>query len=372
MAHRLSRQFSLIEAAAGIDRAVIEESDATAAARALLNGIGVLLGVRRAALLMFDPGLDGLSVLFQWTSGRMSLAGEPVATAADDLPWLRESAPYRIVTPNRVPAVFAPADVGREGGEVLLAPLVVQRTFVGAVALEGAASVGWADEDVQQALRLMHQAAVALNELRLRRETAEMGWEALRALAVAIDAKSQWTGGHSERVSELARALAGRLELSAEQRDILHRGGLLHDIGKIGVATEVLDHAGKLDDAMRRAVEAHPAIGARILEPMRAFRPLIPIVRHHHERWDGKGYPDRLAGEDIPYLARILAVVDVYDAMQSPRPYRAALPEDFVLEHIVDSAGSAFDPDLIDPFIDMIRGGWTFDLTLQRPAAHVG
>jgi putative nucleotidyltransferase with HDIG domain len=361
MADRLSRQFRLIEAAAEVDRAVIEEGDASAASRALMGGIGELLPVDRAGLLLFDPGNDGLSILFQSDPSGISVAGVPKETTPDDLPWLKESAPYQIVTPNRVPEVFSAAEVGSSGGRVLIAPLAVRGTFVGAMALEVGADATWTDDDMAQALQLVHQASVALNELRLRRETLEMGWEALGALAIAIDAKSQWTSGHSERVSELATGLAGRLELSIEQRDLLHRGGLLHDIGKIGVSTEVLDYPGKLDDAMRQAIEAHPAIGARILEPIKVFRPLIPIVRHHHERWDGKGYPDGLAGTDIPYLARILAVADVYDAMKSARPYRPALSKEIVLEHILEGAGSAFDPELVEPFHDLITSGWTFD-----------
>lgn len=371
MADRLSRQFRLIEARAGIDRAIIEESDATAATRALLGGISELLPVTRSALLLFDPGLDGLSILFRRDDGKLSLAGPPQETLPGGLPWLKESTPYRFVTPNRVPEVFLAADVGRDGGQVFIAPLAVQGTSVGVVALEMGADATWTDDDVAQILQLLHQTALALNELRLRRETVEMGWEALRALAIAIDAKSKWTAGHSERVSELAVALADRLELSMEQRDLLHRGGLLHDIGKIGVPSEVLDYAGKLDEQMRRSVEAHPAIGARILLPIRVFRPLIPIVRHHHEQWDGSGYPDGLAGTEIPYLARILSLADVYDAMQSPRPYRAALPKDFVLEHIRDGAGSAFDPELVQIFLEMMRAGGEVHRSGQELHANV-
>jgi putative nucleotidyltransferase with HDIG domain len=371
MADRLSRQFRLIEAGAGIDRAVIEEGDATAAARALLAGVGGLLPVARSALLLFDPGMDGFSILFRWDGRGTAPAGAPQEEAPNALPWLKGSMPHRIVTPNRVPTEFAAADIGSGGGQVLIMPLAVQGVFVGALALEADAASGWTDDDVAQVRQLVHQAAVALNELRLRRETVEMGWEALRALAIAIDAKSKWTSGHSERVSELAWALAGRLELSVDDRDVLHRGGLLHDIGKIGVSTEVLDYPGKLDESMRRAIEAHPAIGARILEPIKVFRPLIPIVRYHHERWDGMGYPDGLAGTEIPYLARILAVADVYDAMQSPRPYREALSQAVVLEHIRAGAGTAFDPELVEPFHDLVTSEWALNPPDRRSRVNV-
>jgi len=182
-----------------------------------------------------------------------------------------------------------------------------------------------------------------------------LGRGALTALARAIDAKSGWTSGHSDRVSEMSVALGRELGLSRVELEQLHRGGLLHDLGKIGIRSTILDKPGKLTDEEMRIVREHPQIGADILAPIEAFADVIPIVRHHHERYDGKGYPLGLAGEQIPLVARILAVVDVYDALTSERPYRKALSKREVVEDFRSVAGSQFDPVVVAAFLGLIQ-----------------
>ncbi len=242
---------------------------------------------------------------------------------------------------------------------------------MGVAAVESEGGVEFEDEDVSRALQLIDKAAVALNEVRLRRELAEMSWETLRALANTIDAKSKWMTGHSERVADLAWAIARRLGLGLEDLETLHRGSLLHDLGQIGVAAEILDFPGRLDDEMRRAIELHPVIGAEILEPIGVFRPLLPIVLHHHERWDGQGYPHGLSGTDIPYLARILAVADVFDAVISARPYREGRPKEMVLTIIREGAGSHFDPDVVIAFEAVMAKGWEYEPVMGSAVGEV-
>jgi putative nucleotidyltransferase with HDIG domain len=241
---------------------------------------------------------------------------------------------------------------------VLVLPLFARGELFGCVGLASATDHGFDDEDTARARRLVDQAAVGLNALRLRVELAETSWEALHALANAIDAKSKWTAGHSQRVTNLAMLLGREVGLDERETDILHRGGLLHDIGKIGVDANILDFPGPLDAEMRDAIQRHPEIGADILAPLRVFQPLMPIVLHHHERWDGKGYPDGLAGEAIPRLARLLAVADVFDAMVSARPYRDAMDPAKVTQIIIGDSGTAFDPDMVKAFKAVIASGW--------------
>jgi putative nucleotidyltransferase with HDIG domain len=185
-------------------------------------------------------------------------------------------------------------------------------------------------------------------------ELEETNWGALRALARAIDAKSEWTAGHSERVTELSLRLGRALGLSAVDLDILHRGGLLHDVGKIGVPARLLDHPGTLTKEDWDMVREHPIIGGRILEPIRALAPALPIVRQHHERWDGKGYPFGLVGTQIHHLARVLTVADTYDAMASARPYRGAMDTRAALAEIWRSRGTQFEPRIVDVFLEMM------------------
>lgn len=173
-------------------------------------------------------------------------------------------------------------------------------------------------------------------------------WEVLRALAIAIDAKNPCTQGHSARVGLLAVALAATLGLPPDQIARIERAALLHDVGKIGVGDAILLKAEPLDPAERAAVAAHPLIGAQMLRGIESLASLVPGVLHHHERYDGTGYPAGLAGSDIPLDARVIAVADAYDAMRTDRPYRAARSPLAALHELERCRGSHFDPDVVD------------------------
>jgi HD-GYP domain-containing protein (c-di-GMP phosphodiesterase class II) len=186
----------------------------------------------------------------------------------------------------------------------------------------------------------------------------------LGTLARAIDAKSHWTAGHSERVTRLAVAIARAMGLPGQEITELERGGLIHDIGKLGTPVEILDKPARLTPEEERIMRLHPQAGVHILEPIPAFTPLLPIVGQHHERWDGTGYPNGLSGEHIARTARVLAVADVFDAMRSDRPYRAGLPLDAVVDAITTGAGTHFDPDVVAGFLDVVPA---IDLILAQP-----
>jgi putative two-component system response regulator len=171
------------------------------------------------------------------------------------------------------------------------------------------------------------------------------------ALARAIEAKSRYTQGHSERVTSYAVSLARRLGLGEADCDLLRRGGLLHDIGKIAIPDAILNKPGELTAEECEIVKRHPDEGVRIVESLRSVRDTVPQIRWHHERLDGRGYPDGLFGTAIPLLARLLAVADVYDALASERPYRSALPFGRCLEVLgADAAGGGLDPELVAVF----------------------
>ncbi|MFY9559835.1 MAG: HD domain-containing phosphohydrolase [Terriglobales bacterium] len=166
----------------------------------------------------------------------------------------------------------------------------------------------------------------------------------LTALARAIDAKSTWTAGHSERVTNLALRIGHAIGLPAGDLQIMHRGGLLHDIGKIGTPPAILDKPGKLEPEEMQIMRDHVKIGVRILEPIPCLREAMPIVAQHHEWFNGSGYPAGLAGENISLHARIFAVADCYDAIVSARPYRKGLPTQRALEILKQNSGTQFDP----------------------------
>ncbi len=177
----------------------------------------------------------------------------------------------------------------------------------------------------------------------------------LEALARTIDAKSPWTAGHSTRVAEIAVAIARALHFDAPTQERIRRGALLHDIGKIGIPSAILDSPAPLTDEQMAIIREHPAVGARILEPVPHCADILPMVLQHHERFDGGGYPAGLAGTGISLDARVLAVADVYDAMTNNRPYRRGLPPRDAAVRISEAAGTQFDPDVVAAFADAFR-----------------
>lgn len=179
--------------------------------------------------------------------------------------------------------------------------------------------------------------------------------ESIQTLRYTVEAKDTYTRGHSDRVSEYSVLIGEALELPEEDIKKLKIGGLFHDIGKIGVPDSILQKAGKLSDDEYSEIKNHPSIGAHILSTASIFQDIIPIVKHHHERYDGKGYPSQLAGENIPYLARITAVADTFDAMTSKRSYRDSLPLDYVITEFERCKGTQFDPKIADVFIDILK-----------------
>lgn len=175
------------------------------------------------------------------------------------------------------------------------------------------------------------------------------------ALARAVEAKCRYTLGHAERVAGHALTLAGRLGLPAAERDVLRRGAILHDLGKINLPDAVLNKAGPLTADEFELVKQHPLQGARIVEPLRSIRDALPLIRWHHERLDGQGYPDGLSGDAIPLLVRVLSVADVYDALTSARPYRPALSVAESLDLLRrDAAGGGLDSELVECFCQLM------------------
>ncbi|MEM0913745.1 MAG: HD-GYP domain-containing protein [Planctomycetota bacterium] len=172
----------------------------------------------------------------------------------------------------------------------------------------------------------------------------------LHALTSAIDAKDSYTHGHSERVALLSRMLADAMGLDAEAAERVHLSGLVHDVGKIGVPEAVLCKNGPLTDDEFDAIKRHPEIGATILRDIPQMQDLVPGVLHHHERWDGRGYPHGLAGAEIPLVGRIIGLADAFDAMSSNRTYRQALHPTAVQVEIAANAGKQFDPDVVEAF----------------------
>jgi HD-GYP domain-containing protein (c-di-GMP phosphodiesterase class II) len=179
--------------------------------------------------------------------------------------------------------------------------------------------------------------------------------QSLLGLANALEAKDPYTRGHSDRVSRWSRRLGIAVGLDGPTIETIAQAGLLHDIGKIGVPEDVLRKPGALDHGDWELMRRHPLIGAQIVSPFDFFAGGAVVIRHHHERWDGSGYPDGLTGQAIPLGARIVAVADVFDALTSERSYRAALSHDAAIHHVAAEASRTLDADIVAAFVDLAR-----------------
>ena len=190
--------------------------------------------------------------------------------------------------------------------------------------------------------------------------------ESIETVRYTVEAKDTYTRGHSDRVSAYSVLIGQKLNLSEEDIRRLRIGGLFHDVGKIGVPDSILLKEGKLSDDEYSEIKNHPTIGAHILSTASIFQDILPIVKYHHEKYDGTGYPERLKGENIPYLARIAAVADAFDAMTSKRVYRDSLPIEKVIEEFKRCKGSQFDPELADVFIDILENDYNSIREIQE------
>lgn len=190
--------------------------------------------------------------------------------------------------------------------------------------------------------------------------------EIIQTLRYTVEAKDTYTRGHSDRVSEYSVLIGKYLNLSEADLKLLKLGGLFHDIGKIGVPDSILQKTAKLTDDEYSEIKNHPTIGAHILSNATMFKDILPIVKHHHERFDGRGYPSRLQGNDIPYLARIAAIADTFDAMTSKRAYRDSLPIDIVKEEFIKCSGTQFDPEIAETFLNILNNHYNEIEEIQK------
>jgi putative nucleotidyltransferase with HDIG domain len=232
------------------------------------------------------------------------------------------------------------------------------------------ANVTGADELARLANNFNHMAgsieALVRRLKQALRQNQELFLETIRTLAAAIDAKDPYTRGHSERVSSYSMAIARHLGLSQDEVFRVRTAAILHDVGKLGIRDGILNKPGRLTEEEYAVMQQHTAIGAQIMEPIRMLKEIIPGIRNHHETWDGSGYPDKLTGEAIPLVARIIGVADTFDAMTTNRPYQEAKTLDFVLSQLRAMSGARFDSRVVNALLAAVAAG---DVT-PPAAAH--
>jgi putative nucleotidyltransferase with HDIG domain len=253
------------------------------------------------------------------------------------------------------------AEVGKIIGvplrDTIVLPLKPRDRFLGLIQVANKVARGpYSGEDLDLINILSGQIGFVIQNADLFRNLQRAYIDTLTALTTAIDAKDSYTHGHSERVTQLSLELGQELKLGRDDLENIRIAGILHDIGKIGIPETILNKPGRLSDEEFETIKSHPDLGVKILRKVEFLSGIIPLILHHHERFDGRGYPAGLAGDKIPLVSRIIAVADTFDAMTSDRPYRKALDERSALEEIERCRESQFDPQVADAFLACRRG----------------
>jgi putative nucleotidyltransferase with HDIG domain len=248
-------------------------------------------------------------------------------------------------------------EIIKAGLESLVAvPLVSKEKIFGALGVFGVnRQRSFSGRDINLLQSVGKQAAIAIENASLYENIEQMLINTITSFASIIDAKSPWTKSHSERIADYAVAIGKKMGLDEDALETLRLGGLLHDIGKIETYDVIIDKMDKLSHDEFAHIKKHPEKGAKFLEPIKQLKNIIPVIKHHHERVDGKGYPSGLKGDKIPLPARILSVADTYDSIISDRPYRKSSEHEDAIKEIKSCSGTQFDPSVVDALIDVIK-----------------
>jgi len=239
---------------------------------------------------------------------------------------------------------------------VLCVPVESAQNVLGAIYLDTLAASGiFLEFDLELVSAIGKQAGVAIERARLMDNLSNLFYQTIRTLVATIEAKDKYTRGHSERVTSYAVQIAQEMELEQETIDLIHLGGLLHDIGKVGIPESVLNKPGRLTKEEFEIIKTHPVIGADIVRNIQGTERVLELVLHHHEKFEGGGYPDGLSGDQITLPTRILTVADCYDAMTSSRSYRKNFVKEEIIAEFERCSPSQFDPDITKVFLELIR-----------------
>ena len=318
----------------------------------------VLGGVKKSSLILFDEETGELNVkifkgLQQEQNPRPTKIGEGIAGKV-----------FEQGEPIMINNVHGP-DTQPEGepyrGEnlaksSLCVPLKAKEKTIGVLSVSDKLSgEAFEENDLHMLVTLASQIAITINNAQLYEDLEASYLSAVRALANSLDAKDAYTHGHSERVAQYSLEIGKKMRLDPDTLKTLHIGALLHDIGKIGISEAIINKGSRLTDEEYELIKTHPVRGASIIEPAKFLKSKVPLIKYHHERYDGAGYPEGLAGDNIPLMARIVCVADSYDAMTSKRAYRDPIPRESAVKELVKCSGTHFDSRIVATFIEILN-----------------
>ncbi len=320
-------------------------------------------------LLVQELGLDAAAVVFDGSlRKRRTRIGERGEDLLAQLDWKRMAAEFEagrtvLAGGEAAQAYFA----GMPVESVVAVPLTARKRLAGGlIGVSVTPRRRFQEGDRRLMTVVATQAAAAVDNVHLYRDLQHTVTSTIEGLVIALEAKDEYTAGHSQRVARWAEIIALQSGLEGDEVERVVKGALLHDIGKIGVDEEALRKAGKLTPEEFQAFQSHPVISRRILEPLRFLGPVVDYVAHHHERFDGQGYPGRLLGDAIPLGARIICLADSFEVMSTDRAYRKRLPREIALAELRRCAGTQFDPRLVEVFLRYLEGFSTFREAMEN------
>jgi putative nucleotidyltransferase with HDIG domain len=310
----------------------------------------VLGGVKTSSVILYDEESNSLQVML-YKGNRSIESLQPIRTD-EGIAGKVFTRGEPIIINDFKSADSAAAITGRSS---ICVPLKVKEKTIGVLSVSDKHSGDPFDNsDLDMLVTLASQISIALYNAQLYEDLEASYLSAVRALANSIDAKDAYTRGHSERVARYSMEIGRVMGMNSEEIKNLHIGALLHDIGKIGIAESIINKSSRLTEEEYTEIKTHPSRGASIIEPAKFLKEKVPLIKYHHERYDGKGYPDGLKGEDIPLMARIVCVADSFDAMTSKRAYRDVMPLEEARNELIKCSGSQFDPRVINAFLEVL------------------
>ena len=317
----------------------------------LITGSAVdVMNVKACSIRLLDPERRELNIMAAIGLSDDYMNKGPVEVARSPLDQMvLDGAAMTVLDAQHDQRFQYPEEAAREGlSSVLTVPLRSKDDVLGVIRVYARSRRRFGQDEIALLEAFANQASVAIENASLYEDIRRNYFETVRALTIAIEARDPVTYGHSERITALASRFGERLGMNSGDLETLRFGAILHDIGKIGVGEGQLNGQAAGDD--RVFYEMHPIIGRTILQPVAFLQTVVPVVLYHHERWDGKGFPEGLVGEAIPYLARLVAIVDAYDRLVNPGTGRTGVPVEEAFEEITAGAGTRFDPALVAGF----------------------
>ncbi|MBI5196546.1 MAG: PAS domain S-box protein [Nitrospirae bacterium] len=349
----LSNKIETIKTMAQLDREILSNIDKAGILRAATALTSRVIPCERAAVL-FKEG-DNFRIISEWGMGEFQNKTYDIKRSHFGIINQRRSSLFiPNLSEDKIDCLYHKEQIAIGIKSSLIIPLISKGDVIGILDIGSTYYGRLTPAHLTTAEQIASQITVALENARLYEDVQQLLINTITTLASAIDAKSPWTKGHSERVTKYAIEIAKEMGLKDKEINHIKLCGLLHDIGKIGTYDMLLDKEDKLTDAERELVQKHTEKGAEILKPIKQLQDVILGVLYHHERYDGKGYPEGLRGEDIPLCARILSVADTFDSMTADRPYRPSPGKEFAIEELKRCSGTQFDPKIVDIFMKIL------------------